>query len=282
MPSETYRSKLRIFFSVDIVGSTAYKNQHAENSVQPWLPFFKDFYTQFPIVYRRHISDEKTVANFEGDLPIPDLWKSLGDELLFQTELKDHRHVSILVSAFKGAIEKYNQDISHSPLRLKGTAWLAGFPVINAEISFEQQYDFIGPSIDIGFRLTKFATEQQLVISIDLAYMLLKKVDNLEFVYDGKHQLKGVLNNKPYPVIWIKMNYPNADPFEDKIIPKTDRDNLFKFCKNFIENAEYPLIFPFIHGDTEFNKAPEGYGEKLKQIIQVLKSHDEREDIQQS
>ncbi|GAV19678.1 hypothetical protein MMIC_P0629 [Mariprofundus micogutta] len=72
--------------------------------------------------------------------------------------------------------------------------------------------DFIGPSIDIGFRVASLSTPRKMMVSVDLALLVAKvrgatsPEDNppmLDLRYDGKKILKGVLDNKPYPMFWI-------------------------------------------------------------------------------
>lgn len=76
-------SELIAFLSVDVVGSTAYKNSFVrkENHLeQPWLSFFKEFYSSFQNTFTKYI-DKCDGENIKSDnLRV---WKSLGDELIF-------------------------------------------------------------------------------------------------------------------------------------------------------------------------------------------------------
>src|SRR3546814_6111829 len=65
------------------------------------------------------------------------------------------------------------------PLRLKGTAWLADLSENNIALEIPElssndvapHLDFIGPDLDMGFRLSKFARPASLLLSLDLVEM---------------------------------------------------------------------------------------------------------------
>lgn len=154
------------------------------------------------------------------------MWKANGDELIFVSELSNRWHCESLINVFIEIIKKYDTNIrsrSDQKLGIKGTSWLAGFPVINHEVMIafskgDDKPDFIGPSIDIGFRLTKHSTTRKFVISVELAHLLCDSHDgsSLTFCSDGLHELKGVLSGVGYPIIWIDMRKPdfrNIDNF---------------------------------------------------------------------
>ncbi|WP_082761024.1 hypothetical protein [Leptospira alstonii] len=89
--------KVILFLSVDIVGSTEYKNK--AQSQNHWLRFFTTFYEEFPITFLNQI--EANSSLFQNlKLPLQKLWKSLGDELIFECEIKKHQEVQYLVKAF--------------------------------------------------------------------------------------------------------------------------------------------------------------------------------------
>lgn len=164
----TSKSELLMFLSVDVVGSTAYKYRYQNQKegtkdAQPWFETFRRFYETFQEEIR-----------FENITDYPELtkWKSLGDELLFFAPITKPQDAVILLRAFDKAIVSYrsNQKFSSEKLSLKGTAWLAGFPTINVRLT--EPTDFIGPSIDAGFRISKFSTVSRLCISIELAYLV--------------------------------------------------------------------------------------------------------------
>ena len=201
------------------------------------------------------------------------MWKSLGDELLFYSKLTNSDQAVYLTLCFIEAIRSYTDHFKGKslPLSIKGTAWLAGFPVMNAEIKSNDKNDFIGPSIDIGFRLTKLPTEKKFIISCDLACFLAAKSVPIKYHYDGKKSLKGVIDNEPYPIIWIECKRSETNHTEDELYGECDNQQLLKFCKVFIEENKKFMIFPFIEGDGMFGTKPEGYDKKYESICSRLK-----------
>lgn len=66
------------------------------------------------------------------------------------------------------------------------------------------EYDFIGPDIDIGFRISEFADDLKFLISDRVAYIVSKyKIQDFEINIEGDKELKGVWNQKPYPRIYL-------------------------------------------------------------------------------
>ena len=111
-------------------------------------------------------------------------WKFSGDEAIFCVELTKHTEVVAHLAAFKQAITAFATKWKDQPLRLKGAAWLAGFPVSNVEIEIEsingKMIDFIGPAMDRGFRVAKFSDTRRFVLTPDLALMLIDALDRTE------------------------------------------------------------------------------------------------------
>lgn len=264
-----YNPKLRIFFSVDVIGSTAFKNISDDEKVQPWLRFFHDFYDEFKVLFNHYTDKAHNEIASDPNLEklTPDFWKSLGDELLFQNILTHHEQASILTVGFKRAIEEFNRrdSVIAFNLAVKGAVWVAGFPVVNAELFYDEKYDFIGPTIDIGFRLAKFSTNDKLIVSLELALILNASINNhLKFFYEGKHVLKGVLGNIGYPIISIFLDSPSVDQTERDLINSTGRTELDIFIKKFLNENNIPA--PFIDGDKTFGTRPKDYDKKLEKL----------------
>jgi len=82
-----------------------------------------------------------------------------------------------------------------------------------------------------------------------------------EFHYDGKEPLRGVLNGRGYPQIWID-SYKGIDAedhhqehaltvSEDALLDRhpVNHEKLKAFCKAFIDEIGAPLFAPFIEAD---------------------------------
>lgn len=273
---ELLRPKLRIFLSVDVIGSTHFKHSSYESQLG-WLPFFVSFFNEFKNEFTHQI---RTCAELLGkdpkELAIPTLWKSLGDELIFVAALNHKSEAHTYLKAFALAIRERTE---HTELPLKGTAWIAGFPVGNAEIPMEgnnagiNESDFIGPQVDIGFRLAKFASPSKFIISADLA-VLIEDVGGLNFYFDGKHPLKGVFSGRDYPIIWIKDEGVGESEDDDGMLlrPPSEKKALMKLCRNFIAEVGFPMMEPFVLKSGEgVNDVPvPGYAENYDAAKKML------------
>jgi hypothetical protein len=283
------KPRLRLFFSVDLVGATHYKQ-----SRNRWRPELLCFYRDFDFILQTEY--RAFAAHHEGRLSTPEFWKSNGDELLYVCDLLCLSHAQSLMQVWLRALRRYQKQ--HNPgaehLDVKSTAWVGLFPVPNAEVFFrrgtamldedlardalvvqselrDEWYantanptitrDFIGPSIDTGFRLTSLATPKRLVLSVDLAFLLASSkapgVAPLNLRLSGKQRLKGVIDDQPYPVIWIPVERDDWACADLEPVA-TDRHLIRSFCKTVFEQ-NYASITPlFLEGERHnaFDWAP--------------------------
>lgn len=289
---ELLRPKLRLFMSVDVIGSTSFKHSSEHSESQGWLDFFFDFYGTFSASFANQRARIAQKVGLKKPLRTPKLWKTLGDELIYEIELKEKGEAACYLSAFRSAV---NRRIRHQsqegggtlPISFKATAWLAEFPVGNAAIPLDQadgedaSFDYVGPLIDIGFRLSHYATTRKFVISVDLAWLLANEGGGeLDFFFSSRERLKGVLDNRSYPIIWIDAHQEElrTNPtqsqrlagLEDKLTGqrKQDVETLASYCRTYIENVGDPLVVPWIEGDNTSIQSlrPANYEEKLKKV----------------
>jgi len=233
-----YRS--RIFLSVDLVGSTGFKGgsgAEAGDSVHPvWIVEIGNFYQEFPTSLRRFFDRQAEAANLatSGLEAFPTTWKRVGDEIIFCCRVHSRDHLVCIVNAFIQALADYGKilEACGGHLDVKGTAWLAAFPSPNITVPMgdddqnspsifpdekvegradttPHEFDFLGKSIDCGFRLGRFSSADKLVLSVELAFALCEAAesDGCHFIgifdYDGRRELKGVLAGRPYPIVTI-------------------------------------------------------------------------------
>jgi hypothetical protein len=147
--------------------------------------------------------------------------------------------------------------------------WLAGFPINNRIVeiqpigmeSSESIIDFIGPSIDCGFRLSKWASPRRLVIGLDLLWMFVaaqqkcnevKDYGWITFRYLGERELKGVFSGKPYPIFWCDLHSSETEE-EDKwnqLPPVCTNSAIISFCEKINNKTiDCDFIKPFIVKD---------------------------------
>ena len=212
---ELVRPKLRLFLSVDIVGSSDFKYRQSSGPGAGWVFPFLSFYQTFPELLDQAVEEGRATKKPKraAELAKPSLWKALGDELLFVVELRQRTDAAHYLESFRTALQRasLNWQDNSDRFQFKGTAWLAGFPLGNVEVPVVEQSgqpslrpDFVGPQIDAGFRLKDHATPRKLVLSADLAYLLVVTAGHdLQMFFDGDQPLKGIMRGKPYPLVWL-------------------------------------------------------------------------------
>lgn len=254
----------RMFASVDISGSTAFK--HAKRKT--WIKVFEQFFEDFPS--RIQESWERIPSEARGRPKAPfQVWKYVGDEILFVADLACHEealwHSHVLLSA----VDSYEPELRKQPhLGLKACMWTAGFPVANSEVQLHRATDFgdkiddfLGPDIDLGFRIAGFADRRRVPINIQLVYLLQRAKSNLVqsqdyhpcISYSSSEVLKGVLGNKPYPIFWIDRHKGELTA-EDELLGnnhKIDSGSIDRFVIEFIEENIPDIRYPFIVTDND-------------------------------
>lgn len=327
--TDPFGSSLRLYLSVDIVGSTAFKQssgekldeRESETEVPPAAPWFSpiaQFYKGMDQAFAREwaicVERAERVKWPTGDSP--ELWKSIGDELVYTKRLTDNRQVLTTLNAWMRAVSSYRKRLleQFKSLDLKSTAWIAGFPIHNAEVFFRKSdldrraeededdavysnlvllhqfaekgidsglvRDYIGPAIDTGFRLGQLSTPRKLVISVEMALLLIKAIraqpsdedygyEKPRIFFDGRQSLKGVFGGLPYPIFWVDMRpSPSLEESEDKLNKREqlNTDEALSFCQEFIK-ANSPFCFtPYIEGnpDPDFTQVPEQHQRRLE------------------
>lgn len=309
------KPRLRVMFSADIVGSTALKHsppgtdQFAKRTA--WSDLIQGFYFECERSFRDYFAEmarRSKSPQFAG--PDPQVWKTVGDEILFHKELTNSNQLYRIISAWIETIRSVRTWlVSKDPrLDIKSTCWLAGFPCKNADVvvdvgehTIERQsddyfreagqvlnriyadeevsnvgMDFIGPSIDVGFRLAKFATQRKMIICVDTAFMLLPTRGNKlnlanEIWFDGIEPLKGVNGGAHYPIFWIDVGTDTtlekaADALSNSTA--TEPEKLKQFCDAFYcKHAQFTHP-PFIveEAEDEFTDVPEWYENLLQNM----------------
>jgi hypothetical protein len=282
---EWTRPRVMLFLSVDLENSTRLKQK---DEPAKWVKLVAEFYSGFP----RNFQAAREVAAPGWSLPAPVRvypWKSLGDELVFAIEVADHRLPEREVLAFRKTLTDWNRTTANGT-RLKGTAWLAGFPVANKLLpspssakpdpsSHEQ--DFIGPSMDTGFRLGKTATCRRFVLSVELTWWLLQYGGTSGFPdatlhFQGCETHKGLAEETGYPLLWMAVEPSAYQGLEDELLGRVAYGNLEKLrqmTEKFILEFGTPRRLPFLRDrsqpDAEFEAELQREVELLRTILMV-------------
>jgi len=262
--SET-AGEVRVFASVDLIGSTALKGKFFSDPRQ--YPFGKPhWYMSVGAFYARFLSTLNKAGSKRSKDKRWVLVKGIGDELMLTQAIRTHHDAHDLAVIFRNALRTFNAD--GGELRVKGCLWLAGFPINNAKIPLPTAKgtatveDYLGPSIDAGFRIAKFATEHKMIVAVDLALLLThqRASNDLRFGFDGQVTLKGVLDNQTYPLIWIEAVQENADERAAGYTPgECVVPTLHTFCRDFIKKKQEAswLIMPYLEKDHDYHEQAE-------------------------
>lgn len=282
---ELVRPKLRLFLSVDIVGSSDFKYQQSSGPGAGWVFPFLSFYQTFPEFLDQAVEECQTTKKKvkAPALEKPRLWKALGDELIFVVELQRRMDAAHYLRSFRRALQRASRnwlDNSHR-FQFKGTAWLAGFPLGNVEVPVVEQPgvpssmpDFVGPQIDAGFRLKDHATPRKLVLSADLAYLLVvTRGHQLHLFFDGDQPLKGIMRGKPYPLVWLDGEVSDnkkglsLQQKKDLLMGRkpASKQRLESYLDAWLMESGNQVPRPFIESDPfKSLRPPPDYGERLR------------------
>lgn len=231
--------RIRLFLSVDLTGSTAFKSKHESAK---WRAAFREFYGRFPLSFEDSFKERCDVIG--GMSPqekgaLPQVWKTIGDEILFVNRVHSITHLAAYVAAFSETLHSFGKYIgdTYDGLNAKGNGWVAAFPSPNTSIAvshtagadpyagdngleseeFESKvdespkdFDFLGKGIDGGFRISRNSSVDTFTISPALAYLLTEAASNqgltkfdLDFNFQEMQSFKGVLDGAPCPIISI-------------------------------------------------------------------------------
>lgn len=256
---------LYVFFSFDLVNSTAYKTRNIEN----WPSLFSHFYE-----YAREIMNEK----FQG----VQLWKYVGDEVLFFLKIREKQDLYFLckkaVEVQSVVMDSINKSFpgSKGVLNIKSTIWSADVETIksgnistikNETLTLEKNliffhsnqnginFDFLGPDIDIGFRISKFSEKNKLVVSAELAFILYKLRAEYEDANNSTRieeqlkiisfeDLKGIWNSRKYPIIWYHEDWQK-------------KEDLFEYDEKFTSSLVRKIF------DSDFELEPISFLQKV-------------------
>ena len=176
--NQIYNPKLKLFISIDFIDSTSFKSKEfllGKNLL--WSMQFLSLKDDFSAIMLRELNYLDSVEN-DLLLEKPSVWKMLGDEVIYSVDITEDVDIKTYILAAINSILKYNNsDDKEKLLKIKGSSWLAETPVHNAiiktscgnhrsdqnnnTIKHDHSFDVIGPSMDIGFRIAKFASKKK-------------------------------------------------------------------------------------------------------------------------
>jgi hypothetical protein len=308
--------RVRIFLSVDLSGSTAFKNsksgENRDTKAAPkWLAVFQHFYTDFPARFQTNY--QSALSGQVGGNPCPSMWKAVGDELVFCGRVSNKKAVATALTAFIKTLCDYRVYLAGEKIEinLKGAGWLAAFPEPNRAIQIRNKdadseylsasealenaadndpfsFDFLGKAIDTGFRIASLATPERFTLSVQLARLLLNDGTQLGFAHeirlDEPLQIKGVNGGVPYPVLYLDTLSHLKNEYlrkKERTILKNaytpPRDQLAEYLNEYCNVVGTEEIMLSIDSESETPDAPTSYKEHRPLITEHLQLERGRE-----
>jgi hypothetical protein len=175
-----------------------------------WLEAFETLFKELPLVLMGEIAKAFDKTN---DLPDIGVWKVIGDEMVFRARAQSAEEALHITEAFYRTVVAYDaRFFKRWPLRLRGCCWAASFPGRNIEIKIPEMdgvshVDYLGPDVDLGFRLISQVDRGLVILSLNLAESLaaLPERDGLQFHYVDRKVMKGIFVDRPYPLFLVSL-----------------------------------------------------------------------------
>lgn len=271
-----------LFFSFDLVNSTKFKSRYKTK----WPIVFDKFYS--------HITKEM-IEKVKGSV----VWKYIGDEVLFYKKVTCEEdlfiHLSEILNITRNVMKKINGRVNETlgNLFIKTSVWIADAKFIqfsdipdsivdesenlirfNSTNNIENRdniysnIDFIGTDIDSGFRVSKFAEKNKIIICAKLAcclYKLYKNRDPMENALKncvekhlrivGYEKLKGIWDDRYYPIVWYHDSWDDPTDllhYDDRWNSPIIQNNYDKIIEGKLDKVEI-LVKVF----TDLNKINE-------------------------
>lgn len=285
---------VELFFSFDIVNSSLYK----DTNYLGWQSVLTTLLTDI----------QKNVAK---GIPEAQLWRVLGDEIIFFVTIRNEEEIYsaidaiydiLVMSNMKLRNEKFFENIDEefsdkeidwmkksNILAVQSAAWLA--IILNGDNSLFSPYDnifkkyrisdsqqineFLGQDIDTGFRIKKETQDRRLIVSVELAKILSDKTEYLSRLNIITYKsLKGVWQNRLYPIIWYHDSKVSGVSFEDSFY--YDETTYSQLSKDYFLNREKDegdltsYMFLDVHKALEKITKDQKLDGKLKKIHQVI------------
>jgi hypothetical protein len=236
------KPRLRVFLSVDLIGSTQFKIQQTyadgtsdQTDDDAWWPnvlmaFYTDFQKEFLQNWREWVGVAETWSEVDvGDEP--KLWKALGDELIFSKICIHMNEIWGLIQVWRKTINIFKQTWKYNALKCKSGAWLVGSPVRNWEVAFlrmpatDHEIEIMDDRQGYNFHLLgEYYKDNPRKIDIDFVgpnmdcgFRLLAKADERKFVISADLAYLLVLAHDDCFGKFKDMSYPTIEYYFDGV-----------------------------------------------------------------
>lgn len=208
---DPFPHSLITLLSVDIVSSAEFKAQASKRGgAEAWVRAFESFFTVIPKILNDELNSLETALETANPvLPDVQIWKAIGDQLVFLSRPTTPLALENVCLAFLRTIRKASQHMQHQwGFLLHGVIWAFEENAENVTFQFGSQhlngslgFDLIGPDVDLGFRLMGLAPPEQVLVPLEMRGLLPLQWLQLEMI--GEAALKGIPLN-PYPLLKIE------------------------------------------------------------------------------
>ena len=197
---EHFPQDLVLLLSVDIVSSAEFKAKNSSlGKRSDWVMAFESFYEQTPLILQLEREQQRLLGELE-------LWKSIGDQLVFLMRPCSEEQPEAECLAFLRGLRTANEwMLQHWGFELHGVAWAfveggenVTFCFHRAQLGEGIGFDLIGPDVDLGFRLVSLAPRGAVLAPLALRSMIPQSRIALRLI--GESELKGI-NLTPYPLL---------------------------------------------------------------------------------
>ena len=197
---EHFPQDLVLLLSVDIVSSAEFKAKNSSlGKRSDWVMAFESFYEQTPLILQLEREQQRLLGELE-------LWKSIGDQLVFLMRPCSEEQLEAECLAFLRGLRTANEwMLQHWGFELHGVAWAFVEGGENVTFRFHRTqlgegigFDVIGPDVDLGFRLVSLAPRGAVLAPLAFQSMIPQSRIALRLI--GESELKGI-NLTPYPLL---------------------------------------------------------------------------------
>lgn len=262
-----------LFFSFDIVNSTDYKQKnplHWPKRINRILDFIKKNVNELlpGSAIWRILGDEIIFI-----MPVQNLEVLYGmilaiRKILVQTIDEIHSWDNYGILSLKAVAwiafitDSVDEDVSdnvNTVAEQSGESKWYNYSLIYHIDSIHGRYisEFIGNDIDCGFRLRDYSVKGMLFVSFELAFLINKELlkssnsnnsgeenRNAFLQILGFKKLKGIWNNRPYPIIWCSLSKNNEVLLSDITYDLFESNSLIsEFKSNLYGNGIYPSYY---------------------------------------
>lgn len=288
-----------MFISFDIVNSSTYKSSN-------YLSWFKVIYSLLNYVYIRVVDRIEDIQLWRtiGDELVFTVNIYQLEELEKYIQIIYEQLIQINEYIKEGKIfnlcgeKNIDELIENNLLEVKATAWIARVSEIKSNKDLEntitgnisyfydsktnitndikERREFQGKDIDIGFRIAKENTAaRKLSLSLELAYILSQNNNVHKKIHIvGYNKLKGVWNERPYPIIWYHDLYVAGCEIEESFT--YDEDEYSNIVKNYLSRKDSKKIRDCISNESKLELYKIVKDRNLeKKILNIKKSIEE-------